>query len=116
MNGGVAIVRPGAFATTDYAVHDKRRPVYWDEQVAGDLVDFSFGRLATEPITALRELVDRFDHWTQTMWSDDELRRREDGQREPSAHGALPVSRPIRGPKRRHRSASGCDQTRELFG
>jgi hypothetical protein len=81
VNGGVAIVRPGAFATTDYAVHDKRRPVYWDEQVAGDLVDFSFGRLATQPITALRELVDRFDHWTQTMWSDDELGRREHAER-----------------------------------
>ncbi len=77
VNGGVAPRRPGIFVTTDYALYDRRRPVYWDQEVAGDLVDFSFGRLSKEPITALRELVDRLEEWTERMWSEEELRRRE---------------------------------------
>lgn len=77
VNGGVTMPRPGAFATTDFAICDRRRPVYWDDEVVGELVDVSFARLAQEPIAALRELVDRLERWTERMWSETELQQRE---------------------------------------
>ncbi len=77
VNGGVVAPRPGTFVTTDFALHDRKRPVYWDEEIVGPQPDISFGRIAREPVAPLRDLVESLQTWTARMWSEEELRVRE---------------------------------------
>jgi Helicase conserved C-terminal domain len=81
VNGGVEGIDPSAFRSTDVALFDRRRPVYWDKECVGEQPALTFERLATDPLQPLRELVSCFDRWVDTMWSDIVLhdRAREDG-------------------------------------
>src|SRR5450759_5409877 len=76
VNGGLRSTGNGVFITTDYAIFSRRRPVFWDEEVAGPQPDLTFESLAREPLASLRDLVSRLEAWIDRMWSEDELRRR----------------------------------------
>lgn len=41
VNGGVRSPGSGIFITTDYAIFNRRRPVFWDEEVAGSQPDLT---------------------------------------------------------------------------
>ena len=77
VNGGVAVHDRGVFATSDYASFDKRRPDYWDEGTAGPMPDLSFKALAADPIRPTRALATALHQWTDAMWSDEQLLRRQ---------------------------------------
>jgi hypothetical protein len=77
VNGGVTVQREGVFATADFASFDKDRPDYWDEEGAGPILDLSIRRLAEDPVPPLRELAARLRAWTDAMWSEEALRRRQ---------------------------------------
>lgn len=75
MNGGVEQVGPTTFRTTDVAIHDQRRPIYWDDEV-GVRPDIRFATLATDPLPILRELVDACARWGAAHWGSDVLENR----------------------------------------
>ncbi len=77
VNGGVEQVGPSTFRTTDVAVHDQRRPTYWDDEV-GPRPDISFATLATDPLQTLHGLVDACDRWGTSHWGADVLAARAD--------------------------------------
>lgn len=76
VNAGVRELSDGVFVTTDFAVHDSRRPVYWDAPVAGPIPDLSFERMSRDPIGPLVELGQKLDQWVGQMWSETELQGR----------------------------------------
>lgn len=75
VNGGVEQVDERAYRTTDVAVYDQPRPVYWDDD-AGQCPDITFANLADNPIPALRDLVNACDRWSGDHWAADVLVRR----------------------------------------
>lgn len=75
VNGGVDQLGPTTFRTTDVAVHDQRRPTYWDDEV-GEPPDIRFATLATDPLPTLRELVDACARWGAAHWGPDVLAAR----------------------------------------
>ena len=77
VNGGVEHVGPATFCTTDVAIHDQRRPTYWDNEV-GPPPDLSFATLATNPLPTLRDLVGACERWGFGHWGADVLATRAD--------------------------------------
>ena len=77
VNGGVVVLGEGIFATADFASFGKRRPDYWDAAGAGPIPDLSIRRLAEDPVGPVRELTVRLSHWTEAMWSEEALARRQ---------------------------------------
>jgi hypothetical protein len=75
VNGGVEQVGPSTFRTTDVAVHDQRRPTYWDDEI-GPPPDISFASLATDPLPPLRDLVGACERWGSAHWGADVLAAR----------------------------------------
>lgn len=75
VNGGVERVDDMTFRTTDVAVFDQPRPMYWDDD-SGTRPDIRFTTLADEPIPSLRELVDACERWGAAHWAADVLDRR----------------------------------------
>jgi len=75
INGGVAELSPGSFATTDYVPYEQRRPEFWDG-VSGELPDLSFASLARDPMPALRDLVAAMGRWGAVMWAPAALEKR----------------------------------------
>jgi hypothetical protein len=75
VNGGVERVDSTTFRTTDVAVYDQPRPVYWDDEI-GSCPDITFTTLANDPIPTLRDLVDACERWGATHWAADVLDRR----------------------------------------
>ncbi len=51
VNGGVEQLGPTTFRTTDVAVHDQRRPTYWDDEI-GDRPDISVRHARTRSTPA----------------------------------------------------------------
>jgi hypothetical protein len=76
VNGGVRSTENGIFSTTDYAIFNRRRPIFWDEEVSGPQPDLTFESLGREPLPPLRDLVSRLEQWIDRMWSEEELWRR----------------------------------------
>ena len=74
VNGGVEKI-DGIYHTTDVAVYDQPRPVYWDDDV-GSPPDISFLGLAADPISALRDLVNTCERWGADHWAPAVLNRR----------------------------------------
>lgn len=75
VNGGIEALASGVFRTTDVAVHDQPRPIYWDDGI-GAQPDLRFTTLAADPLPSLRELVDALARWGQGNWSAEILDRR----------------------------------------
>jgi hypothetical protein len=75
VNGGVDRLSGTIFVTADFASFGKRRPAYWDEEVAGASPDLTFAKLAREPIAPLEELAAAHARWTATIWSEESLLR-----------------------------------------
>ena len=76
VNGGVGQISASVFATSDVAVHDQPRPIYWDPD-AGPCPDVTFTTLAEHPLPSLRALVAVADQWGAAHWSGAVLDRRE---------------------------------------
>lgn len=76
LNGGVRLVSPGVFVTSDFAAYDRKRSQYWDGEIAGEKPELTFVRLASDPEPPLRELVDCLERWNDEMWSEAALTRR----------------------------------------
>lgn len=74
LNCGVRERDGGGFATTDVVVVDKSRPNYWGPNTAQP--DFSFSRLAVDPVPATKELLRELTAWGAEHWSADVLSRR----------------------------------------
>lgn len=106
VNGGVAARSEGVFATSDVASFDKKRPEYWDEEIAGQMPDLSFARLAHDPLGPVRDLVDALQHWTDVMWDEEVLlgRREEEGWDEAMLDQARQEANKARDEVRRVRS------------
>ncbi len=68
VNGGVERLSPTTFRTTDVAVRDQPRPVYWDDEI-GPTPDITFATLADDPGLTLRDLVDMAARWGERHWS-----------------------------------------------
>ena len=75
VNGGVDQLGPTTFRTTDVAVHDQRRPTYWDDEI-GERPDICFATLASDPLPTLRQLVDACARWGAAHWGPDVLAAR----------------------------------------
>jgi hypothetical protein len=75
VNGGVNVIGDNVFETTDVAVRDQPRPVYWDHDI-GAPPDLRFAAMATDPLPPMRELVNALDRWGRDNWSADVLDRR----------------------------------------
>ena len=56
------------FRTTDVALYDQPRPTYWDDTIGPDRTS-AFATLASDPLPALRELVDACERWGAEHWS-----------------------------------------------
>ena len=65
--GGVDYIS-GKLRTTDAIVADRRRPTYWDQDVASE-PDLSFDTLAIDPLPQLHALVDAHRAWGEQYWS-----------------------------------------------
>lgn len=68
VNGGVDAVGENVYRTTDVAIRDQPRPVYWDDDIAPQ-PDLRFTTLGADPIPTLRELVEALARWGQDSWS-----------------------------------------------
>jgi hypothetical protein len=68
VNGGVEQVSEHVFRTSDVAIHDQRRPTYWDDD-AEPRPDLRFTTLADDPLSVLRDLVSAVERWGATHWS-----------------------------------------------
>jgi hypothetical protein len=77
VNGGVVARSDRIFVTSDFASFAKRRPDYWDEESAGPMPDLSFEVLAAGPVEPVRALAGALRQWTDTMWSEERLLRRQ---------------------------------------
>ena len=75
VNGGVKHVDATTFRTTDVALHDQRRPAYWDEEI-GELPDLGFTTLGADPLPSLRDLVDACARWGAAHWAPEVLAER----------------------------------------
>lgn len=75
INGGVEVDGP-VLRTVDVASQDRLRPQYWDDTV-GAQPDLSFATLASDPLPALRELVDALARWGAREWSQARLDERQ---------------------------------------
>ena len=93
VNGGVDRVSDTMFQTTDVALRDQPRPVYWDDEV-GPAPDITFAVLANDPMPSLRALVALAEEWGDHHWSDRVLAARaaqerwDDGMRHQAAEEA----------------------------
>ena len=79
VNGGVEQISPTVFRTTDVATHDQYRPKYWDDG-AGPMPDLSFGALAADPLSPLRDLIAAMERWGAANWSAEVLDDRATGE------------------------------------
>lgn len=75
VNGGAEQVGPTRFCTTDVAIHDQRRPAYWDDEV-GPRPDVSFATLAAGPLPTLRDLIAACERWGSAHWAEPVLAAR----------------------------------------
>jgi hypothetical protein len=75
VNGGVERVDDTTFRTTDVAVYDQPRSMYWDGDV-GARPDVTFATLADDPIPPLRAVVDACERWGAAHWASVVLDRR----------------------------------------
>ena len=73
LNCGVG-TRPGVLHTTDVVVVDRSRPNYWGADTSQP--NFSFQRLANDPLCAANELVDQLIAWGTQHWSAQTLAQR----------------------------------------
>lgn len=74
INCGFAINADGAIRTTDGPAHTKERPTFWPSK--DQKPDMTFAGLATNPIESASRLLDSFEGWSRSVWSDAELESR----------------------------------------
>jgi hypothetical protein len=117
VNGGVRVIRAGVFATTDYAIYDKIRPMYWDSDLLGPPPDLSPARLANEPLISLQQLVSDLSRWVDAMWSTEQLRQRsiEEGWDDDTLQFALQEAETARTEVQRVRSGLEILQNNEIL-
>lgn len=73
LNCGVGL-RAGSLHSTDVVVVDRSRPNYWGADTPQP--NFSFQRLADDPLPAAQELVDQLTAWGSEHWSTQTLAQR----------------------------------------
>jgi hypothetical protein len=74
INCDVECDHDGSFRSTDVALVDRARPVYWCAN--SNEPDFRFATLSRDPLPPLRQLVIAHRDWGDRAWSSNELDRR----------------------------------------
>lgn len=68
INCGVVRTAEGGFRTADVIAVERRRPVYWSH--SSSQPDLRFRTLATDPLPALRQLLESLRSWGAEAWSE----------------------------------------------